>query len=76
MLSDDMQAEYRRTKWREEERRIRRNIISIIIVLILFIVICCFFPKKIWSIIARLALVIGLLVDIIELVNSKKENRK
>lgn len=76
MFSNNIQKEYRKRKWREEERCIRRKIISIIIVLILFIVMFCVFPNKIWSIIARLALIVGFIVDIIDLVNSRKENRR
>lgn len=67
--------EKNKAKWKKKERHMRLLIIGIIFAIILLIVIVVFFRTKIWAIITNVAVIVGLIVDFIALINSTKGYR-
>lgn len=63
-------------EWSKQEQRIRRIIISIIVMLILLVLICFFFGDVIWTIIAKLALIVSLIIDVVTLNNIRKGSKQ
>lgn len=57
--------------WRKKEKHIRRIIIGVIIAAIILIIVLIFFPTQIWAIISGIAVIVGLIVDLITLRNTK-----
>lgn len=57
--------------WRKKENHIRRIIIGVIIAAIFLIIVLIFFRTQIWAIITGIAVIVGLIVDLITLRNTK-----
>lgn len=59
-------------QWRKNERRMRRIIIGIILAILVLVLILIFFNTQIWAIITNIAIIIGLVVDLISIMNMKE----
>lgn len=68
-------GEKNKAKWKKKEKHLRRLIIWIVLAIVLLIVIIVFFRKQIWAIITNAAIIVGLVVNLIALVNSTKGDR-
>lgn len=58
--------------WQENEKRIRAVLIGFICAIILLIIIIIFFKSQIWAIITNIAIILGLAVDLITLIEKGK----
>ncbi len=67
--------EKNKAEWTKKEKHLRLLIIGIILAIILLIVIVIFFRTLIWAIITNVAVIVGLIVDFIALINSTKGGR-
>lgn len=64
-----------KARWKKNERRLRLLIIGIVLFTVLLIVIIIFFRSKIWAIVANMAVIVGLIVDLISLVSFTKGDK-
>lgn len=70
MLFDNNEKD--KEQWRKNERRMRRIIIGIILAVLMLVIILIFFSTQIWAIITNVAIIIGLIVDLISIINMKE----
>lgn len=59
-------------EWINKEKHIKNNIIGFIIAVLFLIVVLIFFRTQIWAIISGLAIILGLIVNLITILNTKK----
>lgn len=64
--------EKNKKEWIKYEKQLKTRITCILIVVIFLIVVIIFFPTQVWAIITGLAVITGLILNLINLLNIRK----
>lgn len=65
--------EKNKEKWKKKEMHLKIAIIGIIVAIMFLIIVLIFFSEKMWAIISGLAVIVGLVVDLLYLFKGRGE---
>ncbi len=71
-MNDNRDRNEKKEEWKRNENKIRRSIILLVLAVILLIVLLAYYNSPVWVVISNIALVVGLVANIVILYEKGK----